>query len=33
MFLKEGKARGCKTLNGNEMLKEQADKAWSIWNQ
>jgi len=33
MFLKEGKARGCKTLNGNEMLKEQADKAWAIWNQ
>ena len=33
MFLKEGKARGCKILNGNEMLKEQADKAWSIWNQ
>ena len=32
-FLKKGKARGCKILNGTQMLEEQAEKAWDIWNQ
>lgn len=31
-FLKEGKARGAKTLNGLTMLHQQAEKAWEIWN-
>lgn len=33
LFLKEGKARGAKTLNGLSMLHQQAEKAWEIWNQ
>lgn len=32
-FLKEGKARGAKTLNGLTMLHQQAEKAWEIWNK
>ncbi|CAG5081975.1 shikimate dehydrogenase family protein [Parvicella tangerina] len=32
-FLKEGKARGAKTLNGLSMLHQQAEKAWEIWNE
>ena len=32
-FLKEGKKRGCKTLNGQKMLEYQAEKSWQIWNQ
>lgn len=32
VFLKEGKARGAKTLNGLSMLHQQAEKAWEIWN-
>ncbi|MCB9195247.1 MAG: shikimate dehydrogenase [Flavobacteriales bacterium] len=32
-FLKEGKNRGAKTLNGLTMLYQQAEKAWEIWNQ
>lgn len=31
-FLKEGKARGAKTLNGLTMLHQQAEKAWEIWS-
>jgi len=31
-FLKEGKQKNCITLNGLEMLKLQAEKAWEIWN-
>lgn len=31
-FLKQGKAKGALTLNGMDMLKMQADKAWEIWN-
>lgn len=33
LFLKEGKAKGAKTLNGLTMLHQQAEKAWEIWNQ
>lgn len=31
-FLKECKKRGAKTLNGQLMLEQQAEKAWEIWN-
>ncbi len=31
-FLKKGKAKGCITINGLQMLKIQAEKAWEIWN-
>lgn len=30
-FLKRGKAKGALTLNGYDMLKMQAEKAWEIW--
>lgn len=32
-FLKKGKEQGCITLNGLQMLKLQAEKAWEIWNK
>lgn len=32
MFLKNGKARGANTLNGEDMLTGQAAAAWEIWN-
>lgn len=32
-FIKKGKENGCITLNGLEMLKLQAEKAWEIWNE
>ncbi len=31
-FLAEGAKRGAKTLNGETMLHEQAEKGWEIWN-
>jgi shikimate dehydrogenase len=31
-FLREGKARGARTKNGEDMLKIQADASWDIWN-
>jgi len=31
-FMKAGKARGCNTKNGLEMLHLQAEKSWEIWN-
>ncbi len=31
-FLRLGKLKGAKTMNGLKMLKLQAEKAWSIWN-
>lgn len=31
-FLKDGKKQGAQTINGLEMLKIQAEKAWEIWN-
>lgn len=31
LFLKQAKAKGCKTANGYRMLTLQADKAWEIW--
>jgi shikimate dehydrogenase len=32
-FLKEAAMNGATTLNGLSMLKEQANKAWEIWNK
>lgn len=32
MFLKKGQERGCKILNGLEMLISQAEKSWDLWN-
>jgi shikimate dehydrogenase len=32
IFLKKGKEKGSMTMNGLNMLKLQADKAWQIWN-
>ena len=32
-FLAEGRKRGAKIKNGEEMLKLQADRAWAIWNE
>jgi shikimate dehydrogenase len=31
-FLTEGLRRGAAVLNGEEMLRAQAEKAWGIWN-
>ncbi len=31
-FLKRGKAGGSEIMNGLDMLKMQAEKAWEIWN-
>lgn len=31
-FLKEGKNRGTRIANGQNMLELQAEKAWEIWN-
>lgn len=32
-FLKEGKAKGTAIKNGLEMLEQQAEEAWRIWNK
>ena len=32
-FLKNGKIKGAKTVNGYDMLIYQAEKSWSIWNE
>lgn len=32
LFLQKGKEKGATTINGLNMLKLQADKAWEIWN-
>lgn len=31
-FMKKGRAQGCQTTNGYQMLILQAEKAWEIWN-
>lgn len=33
LFLKKGKEKGAKTLNGLKMLEYQAEKSWRIWNK
>jgi shikimate dehydrogenase len=32
-FIKKGKAQGAETMNGLDMLKLQAEKAWEIWGE
>ncbi len=32
LFLKKGKDKGAKTKNGYDMLVNQAEKSWEIWN-
>ncbi len=32
-LMKEAKQRGAKTMNGEDMLKEQAEESWRIWNE
>ena len=32
LFLKKGKEKGAKILNGESMLMHQAEEAWKIWN-
>ena len=32
LFLKEGEKAGCRIINGLQMLRKQAEKAWEIWN-
>ena len=31
LFMKKGKEIGCKTLNGYDMLRLQAEMSWKIW--
>ena len=33
VFLRKGKEAGAVTLNGESMLKQQAEKAWEIWSR
>ena len=33
LFIKKGKEIGCKTINGYEMLKLQAEKSWNLWTK
>ena len=33
LFLNLGKEKGAKVLNGLTMLKQQAEKSWSLWNK
>lgn len=33
IFLKKGEARGARIENGYEMLVEQAEESWRIWNE
>lgn len=32
LFMKKGLEKGAKAINGLEMLEQQAEKAWEIWN-
>lgn len=32
VFLKQGKLKNCKIINGLDMLYTQAEEAWKIWN-
>lgn len=32
LFMKKGKEKGAKTINGYQMLVYQAEKSWEIWN-
>ena len=33
LFLQEAEQKGCRIINGQEMLELQADKSWEIWNE
>tara|TARA_E500000178_G_scaffold466_1_gene542 strand:+ start:5309 stop:6058 length:750 start_codon:yes stop_codon:yes gene_type:complete len=33
LFMKKGKKIGCKTINGYQMLKLQADESWDLWQK
>ena len=33
LFMKQGKAQGATVVNGLEMLRQQAEKSWRIWNE
>jgi shikimate dehydrogenase len=33
LLMKKGKEKGCKTLNGDEMLKFQAEKSLELWTE
>ena len=33
LFIKKGKDRGCRTINGYEMLKFQAEMSWNLWTK
>ena len=33
LFMKQGLAAGCMVLNGEEMLKIQAQEAWKLWQE
>ncbi|MFT4544241.1 MAG: shikimate dehydrogenase [Bacteroidia bacterium] len=33
VFLKNGRKRGAKTINGLKMLERQAEESWKIWNK
>jgi shikimate dehydrogenase len=33
LFLQEGEKQGCQIKNGLEMLHQQADEAWRIWER
>jgi shikimate dehydrogenase len=32
VFLKNGRIRGAKTINGLKMLERQAEESWRMWN-
>ena len=33
LLLRQAKAKGAVTLNGADMLRLQAEKAWEIWQE
>jgi len=33
LFIKKGKKIGCRTINGYQMLKLQADESWNLWQK
>jgi shikimate dehydrogenase len=33
LFMKKGKEIGCRTINGYQMLKFQADESWNLWEK
>ncbi|MGB5981588.1 MAG: shikimate dehydrogenase [Nonlabens sp.] len=33
LFMKQGSRKGAKVINGSEMLRWQAERAWELWNE